>query len=263
VQASAGGRLVGYEESGSGVPLLLLHAFPLSRRLWAPQLASLGGRAHCIAPDFRGFGDSPPQPPYTMDQYADDVVALLDALGVAEPVVVAGLSMGGYVAFALWRRHPDRIRALILADTRPTADTPEQATGRRETIENVRRGGSEAIAGELVPKMLSEHTLRRSPETGKQVAVMVAAQPAEGIIGATEAMLARPDSTPTLETITVPTLVIVGEDDRITPPDVAESMHRAIRGSRLERLRHAGHLSSLERPAAFNGVVAELLEGLG
>jgi pimeloyl-ACP methyl ester carboxylesterase len=92
---------------------------------------------------------------------------------------------------------------------------------------------------------------------------MVAAQPAEGIIGATEAMLARPDSTPTLETITVPTLVIVGEDDRITPPDVAESMHRAIRGSRLERLRHAGHLSSLERPAAFNGVVAEFLEGLG
>jgi 3-oxoadipate enol-lactonase len=263
VQASAGGRLVGYEESGSGAPLVLLHGFPLTRRIWAPQLAGLAGRAHCIAIDFRGFGESPPEPPFTMEQYAGDVIALLDAIGVAEPVVVCGLSMGGYVAFEIWRRHPERIRGLILADTRATADTPETAAARQETIRMARHSGSAAIAEAQTPKWLSEHTLQRSPETARSIQAMVAAQPVEAIIGATEAMLARPDSTPTLATITVPTLVIVGEHDALTPPDVAESMHRAIPDSRLERLPRAGHLSSVERPAAFTGLLAEFLDSIG
>ena len=254
---------MGYEDSGAGVPLLLLHAFPLHRRMWAPQLAGLGGRARCIAPDLRGFGESPPEPPYTMDRFADDAVALLDALGVAEPVVVCGLSLGGYIAFAMWRRHPERIRGLILADTRATADTPEGAAKRHETIALVRHAGSAAVADRQASALLSPHTLQRTPEMLERVKAMISSQPPDGIAGATEAMLGRPDSTPTLATITVPTLIIVGEDDGITPPDVAETMRGAIRGSRLERIKHAGHLSNLERPAAFNGVVAEFLEAIG
>jgi pimeloyl-ACP methyl ester carboxylesterase len=196
-----------------------------------------------------------------MDQYADDAVALLDAIGVSEPVIVCGLSMGGYIAFALWRRHPERVRGLILADTRANADTPEAAEGRRATISMARRLGSVAVAEQHASKWLSPHTLRRSPEMLALVKSMVSAQPVEAIVGASEAMLARPDSAGTLETIAVPTLIIVGEDDAITPPDLAVVMERGISNSRLERLRFAGHLSSLERPAAFNGVVAEFLAG--
>ena len=263
MQASAGGRLVGYEESGSGVPLVFLHGFPLTRRMWAPQLAGLSGRAHCIAIDLRGFGESPPEPPFTMEQFAADVIALLDAIGVAEPAVICGLSMGGYVAFEIWRRHPERVRGLILADTRATADTPETVVARHEAIRMAQHSGSAAIAEAQTPKLLSEHTRKRSPETAQSIKAMIAAQTVDAIVGATGAMIARPDSTATLGTISVPTLIIVGEDDAITPPEVAESMHRAIPSSRLERLRHAGHLSSVERPAAFSGVVAEFLDSIG
>jgi 3-oxoadipate enol-lactonase len=263
VRASAGGRLVGYEEAGSGTPLLLLHGFPFTRRMWAPQLAGLTGRARCIAPDVRGFGETPADPPFTMDQYADDAIALLDALGVIERVVVCGFSMGGYIALALWRRHPERVRALILANTRANADGPEAVAGRHAIIGLARRDGPAAVAEHLAPKWLSPHTRRRSPETLGRLQAMAAAQSVEGIVGASEAMLHRPDSTETLATITIPTLIVVGEDDAITPPDVAEAMRRAIPHSRLEQLRLAGHLSSVERPAAFNGVVAEFLAEVG
>lgn len=262
MQASTEGRLVGYDDTGTGIPLLLLHAFPLSRRMWAPQLAALAGRARCIAPDVRGFGESDGAPPFTMDRFADDAVALLDALGTREPVVVCGLSMGGYIAFALWRRHPERIRAMILADTRATADTAEGRVKRAGTIETARTRGSAAIAEQQALALLSARTVARCPGKLGDVRAMIAAQTPTAIVGATEAMLARPDSTPTLATITVPTLIIVGEDDAITPPADAEAMQRAISGSRLERIAGAGHLSSLERPSAFNEVVAEFLASL-
>lgn len=262
MRATIGGRTVGYDAIGNGEPLLFLHGFPLHRRMWAPQLAALSPRAHCIAPDIRGFGESTPEPPFTMDQYADDAIALLDTLGVSDPVVVCGLSMGGYIAFALWRRHSTRVRALILADTRATADTPEGRRNRAALIETARSQGSAAIARLHGPTLLSERTLERNPETLDVVRAMIAAQSSDAIIGASEAMLERPDSTPTLGTISVPTLVVVGANDGVTPPPVAETMQRAIPGSRLERLPLAGHLSNLERPAAFNGVVAEFLSSL-
>jgi 3-oxoadipate enol-lactonase len=263
MQASARGLIVGYDEAGNGTPLLLLHGFPLHRRMWAPQLAALSGRAHCIAPDVRGFGESAIAPPFTIDQFADDAVALLDSLGVTEPAVVCGLSMGGYIAFALWRRHPSRVRALVLADTRPTADTAETKEKRRELIQTVRTRGSAAIAESQARAMLSPRTLERCPEKLGEVQAMIAAQRPEAIAGASEAMLSRLDSTPTLATITVPALLVVGEHDSITPPAISEEMQHAIPNSRLERLSGAGHLSSLERPAAFNGAVADFLATVG
>lgn len=262
MQASANGRIVGYDDTGSGIPLLLLHAFPLSRRMWAPQLAALAGRARCIAPDLRGFGESDGAPPFTIDRFADDAVALLDALGITTPAVVCGLSLGGYIAFALWRRHPARVRAMILADTRATADTAEGRAKRAATIDTARTRGSSAIAEQQAPALLSPRTVARCPGKLGDVRSTIAAQSPDAIVGATEAMLGRPDSTPTLATITVPTLIIVGEDDAITPPADAETMQRAIPGSRLERIAGAGHLSSLERPSAFNEVVAGFLASL-
>lgn len=263
MQASAQGLIFGYDEAGNGTPLLLLHGFPLYRRMWAPQLAALAGRAHCIAADVRGFGESAADPPFTIDQFADDAVALLDSLGVTEPAVVCGLSMGGYIAFALWRRHPSRVRALVLADTRPAADTAETKKKRQELIQTVRARGSAAIAESQARAMLSARTLERCPEKLGEVQAMIAAQRPEAIAGASEAMLSRPDSTSTLATITVPVLIVVGDHDAITPPAISEEMNRAIPNSHLERLSGAGHLSSLERPAAFNGAVADFLATVG
>jgi 3-oxoadipate enol-lactonase len=263
VRTVISGREIGYDDVGDGPPLLLLHAFPLSRRMWAPQIAALSGRMRCIAPDTRGFGESAAEPPFTMDRYADDAIELLDALGVSERVAVCGLSMGGYVSFALWHRHADRVRALVLADTRATADTPEGKRKRAAMIELARSRGAAAVAEQQAPALLSKRTAERCPELLDTVRTMITAQSPEAIVGASEAMMHRPDSTPTLGTITVPTLIIVGSDDTVTPPSDAETMHRAIPGSRLERIPNAGHLSNLERPAAFNAVLAEFLDSLG
>lgn len=250
-----------HEASGIGTPLLLLHGFPHDHTLWTPQLAGLMSRCRCIAPDLRGFGRSPAAPPYSMDRYADDVVDLLDRIGVERPVV-AGLSMGGYVAFAMWRRHRRRIRALVLLDTRAGADSDEQRAKRRAQIEVARTQGAVVLAAQLLPAQLGARTRERQHEIVEQVRMMLASAPVDGIVGALEAMMARPDSTPTLSTIDVPTLIVVGEDDTVTPPAEAQRMHEEIAGSRLELIAGAGHLSSLERPAAVNHVLSEFLARL-
>jgi 3-oxoadipate enol-lactonase len=240
---------------------VFLHAFPLNRTMWAPQVSALGGEWRCIAPDYRGFGDSSQTPPFTMDRYADDVAELLDALNV-ERAVVVGLSMGGYVAFALWRRHRDRVRALVLADTRAGADTSEGAERRRALIETARTQGSGAVANAQIASLMGKTSRERRPDVYDAAHRMMSVAPVTGIVGALEAMLHRPDSTPLLETITVPTLIVVGEEDVVTQPKEAQAMHAAIAGSRLEILAQAGHLSNLERPAAFNTVVSEFVAGL-
>lgn len=250
-----------YDDIGTGLPIVFLHAFPLDRSMWAPQVGALVRQGRCIAPDLRGFGASTPAPPYSIDQYADDVAALLDVLG-AQPAVVVGLSMGGYVAFAFWRRHRAKVRALVLADTRAGADTDEGREKRRRLIEVAQSRGSETVAEMQVASMVGKTTRQRRPDVVDTVRGMMAAAPVEGIVGALEAMMARPDSTPTLATIDVPTLLIVGEDDTLTPPTEARSMHERIRGSRLEIIVQAGHICNLERPAAFNHVVSEFVEGV-
>lgn len=259
--AHVNGIDLSWDDVGAGVPVVFLHGFPLDRTFWKPQLSALIAQARCIAPDLRGFGDSTPAAPYSMDQYADDVVALLDHLGI-DRAVIAGLSMGGYVAFALWRRHRERVRALILADTRATADSAEGLEKRRALLEVARREGSGAVATRQLPTLLGATTRERNPDVAEWLHLMMAMQPVEGVAGAIEAMMARPDSTPDLATITVPTLIVVGEEDTLTPPSDAAAMAGAIRGARLETLTLAGHLAPVERPAAFNHIVAEFVASL-
>jgi 3-oxoadipate enol-lactonase len=170
--------------------------------------------------------------------------------------------MGGYVAFSLWRRHRHRIRALVLSDTRSGADTPEGIERRKKLIEVARAQGSTAVANLQIASLMGSTTREKRPDIYDAVHRMIAQAPVEGIAGALEAMMARPDSTPTLATINVPTLVVVGEEDTITPIAESQALQAGIAGSRLEILSQAGHLSSLERPAAFNTVVTEFLASL-
>ena len=254
---------VGYDDvgTGTGTPLLFLHAFPLNRTMWAPQLSALVERCRCIAADFRGFGDSTVAPPFSMDQYADDAARLLDVLRI-EKVVLVGCSMGGYAAFAFWRRHRHRVRALVLADTRAGADSAEAIERRRQLISLARTEGATAVANAQIPSLVGRTTREKQPDTYDAVHRMVAQTSVDGIVGGLEAMMLRVDSTATLATIDVPTLIVVGEEDVPTPVAEARAMHERIAASRLEVIAGAGHLSNIERPAAFNHVLTEFLVAL-
>jgi pimeloyl-ACP methyl ester carboxylesterase len=252
---------IGYDDAGAGTPLVLLHGFPHHRGLWSPQVHGLIDRARCVAMDLRGFGESSAAPPWSMDRYADDVAALMDALRLRQ-AVVAGLSMGGYVAFALWRRHRHRVRGLILANTRSGADTPEAREKRRTMIALARERGPAAVADTVLPGMIGKTTREKNPDVVEEAREMLASASVEGVVGALQAMIDRPDSAETLPTIDLPVLVIAGDEDALIPVREARAMHEAIPGSRLEVIAGAGHLSNMERPAAFNHVVSEFLAGL-
>jgi 3-oxoadipate enol-lactonase len=252
---------MGYDDVGTGLPMLLVHAFPLNRTMWAPQVSALVERCRCIAADFRGFGESSVRPPYSIEQYADDLAHLLDVLRI-DKVVLAGCSMGGYVAFAFWRRHRSRVRALVLSDTRAGADSDKALARRRALIEVARTEGSTAIANLQIAGMVGKTTREKQPDTYDAVHRMIAQAPVEGIVGALEAMMLRADSTALLGSIDVPTLIVVGDEDALTPVKEARAMHERVAGSRLEVIAQAGHLASVERPAAFNHVLTEFLVAL-
>ena len=229
--------------------------------MWAPQTRALTDKWRCLTIDTRGFGESAAASPFDVDRYADDVVAILDDAGVDRATIV-GLSMGGYVAFALWRRSPERVRALALADTRAGADAPDTRARRHELIEVARTQGVIPVVDRQIVGLLGKTTRATRPDVEAHARAIAETSSVDGVIGALEAMLARPDSTPTQSTITVPTLVIVGDEDVLTPQKEARAMHEQIRGSRLEVLAGAGHLSNLEQPAAFNSALTEFLETL-
>ncbi|MFN2397955.1 MAG: alpha/beta fold hydrolase [Gemmatimonadaceae bacterium] len=256
---------IGYDERGDAESpaVVFLHGFPHNRKLWAPQLGALATSAgcRCLAPDLRGFGESSVEPPYSMDQYADDLASFLDAVG-ADRTVVIGLSMGGYIAFAFWRRHRSRVRALVLADTRAGADQEDGKLRRLEMIEMARSRGSEAVADAMLTGMTGKTTRERQPGLLISVRAMLASAPVAGVVGALEAMITRPDSTPTLATIDVPVLVVVGEEDTLTPPKESQLLKNKIHDSRLELIPGAGHVSNIERPSAFNFVVNDFLRVL-
>lgn len=252
---------IGYDDVGTGMPLLFVHAFPLNRTQWAPQVSALVERCRCVAADLRGFGHSSVLPPYSMEQYADDCAHLLDQLHV-DKVVLVGSSMGGYIAFAFWRRHRSRVRALVLAGTRAGADSDETLARRRQLIDLTRKEGAVAVANLQIASLVGKTARERQPDTYDAVHRMMAVAPVEGVVGALEAMMVRPDSTATLATIDVPTMIIVGDEDVPTPPKEARAMHERIPGSRLEVIAQAGHLVNLERPAAFNHLVHEFLTAL-
>ena len=259
--ALSDGIEIGYDDVGTGVPVVFIHGFPHNRSLWSPQVSALVDRARCIAPDIRGFGETSRHGPFTIDQFADDIALLLRSLGV-ERAVVTGLSMGGYVAFALWRRHRSIVRALVLAHTRAGADSEEGREKRRALIEVARTRGPGAVADGQITGMVGKTTREHRPGLVDEVHRMLGSASVEGIVGALEAMMGRVDSTETLATIDVPTLVIAGSEDALIPRRDSEILNEGIRGSRLEVIERAGHVSNLERPAAFNHLLSEFLAAL-
>jgi len=255
-----GGRLACYRRGQAHeTALLLIHGFPLDHRMWAAQMAALSAQVHVIAPDLRGFGRSAAtmSGALTMDQHADDLAALLDALGV-ERAIVGGLSMGGYVAFAFWRRHRQRVAALILADTRAEPDSPQARANRDAAAQKVRQAGVAALADEMLPRLLAPANLA-NPRVAERLRAMILAQPAETVIAALAGLRDRPDSRPTLPTIAVPTLVLVGEQDALTPPADAAALAAAIPGARLVAIPAAGHMSPMENPRAVNAALREFI----
>lgn len=256
-----GGIEIAYDDVGAGQPLLFIHGWPHNRTLWAAQLSGLPTHARCIAPDLRGFGGSSVSPPYTIDQYADDLAAFLRVLGI-DRAVVCGVSMGGYVALSMLRRHAPLLRALILTSTRATADSPEAREKRMRLIAFVRDHGVEALAGRQLKAMVGQTTFNSRPDVLESLRLLMASAPAEGVIGALEAMSGRPDSTALLPGIGMPTLVVSGSEDTFTPPGELRALASAIPGGRLETIQGAGHVCCYERPAAYNHVVSEFLASL-
>jgi pimeloyl-ACP methyl ester carboxylesterase len=242
--------------------LVLIHGFPLNAHMWEPQLALADHGWRVLAPHLRGMGGPEVTTTPTIDDYAGDVVDFLDAQHVDEAVIM-GLSMGGYISLALMRMAPRYIRGLVLADTRPQADTPEAVEGRRRMLASIeQRGvaGVAAVADDMLPKLLSEQTRTRQPEVVDTMRGLILSNTPAGVAGAVSALMTRPDSTATLKTIHCPTLIIVGEHDAITPPALSQGMHEAIPGSELVVIPGAGHMPNLEQPAAFNAALARFLE---
>ncbi|MGH7518365.1 MAG: alpha/beta fold hydrolase [Gemmatimonadales bacterium] len=247
---------------GDGPAILFVHGYPLDRTIWAPQLDALDGWRR-IAPDLRGMGQSDaPDLGYAMATYANDLVALLDALGV-ERAVVGGLSMGGYVAFELLRHWRERVSGLVLIDTRAEADSPDGRRAREAAAQQARELGANAVADAMLPNMLAGATRERDPALTERVRRMMAGTPVAGIIGALAAIRDRPDSTPLLSTLDgLPTLVMVGAEDRITPPDRARAMADRIPGARFVVIPGAGHLPTLEAPEATSDALRSFLDSL-
>lgn len=266
--------------SGDAGTLLFLHGFPFHGAIWEPQMADLPPGWRGIAPDLRGFGRSPlgaaelpsgrrmgagvalpDEAVLTMDALAADAAELIER-HAAGPAVVCGMSMGGYVAFALWRRRPELIRALILMDTRPGPDGDEARENRRRLATTARESGATPVATAMLPSLLSTHTRERNPDVAETVREIMEATAPRTLVAALAGMAARADSTPDLPAIDVPTLVIVGAEDGITPPEQARAMADAIPGARLEVVEGAGHLPGLEDPPAVNWVISDFLETL-
>ncbi len=243
--------------------VVFVHAFPLSPGMWLPQLQAAPAGWRFVAPALRGFDATEEwmdDGRVDIDQYADDVFAVMDHLRI-ERAVIVGLSMGGYVAFAMFRGSADRFSGLLLADTRATPDSPAAAAGRHQTLARLdREGPGPWLAEELLPKLLAEETRTRHASVARLVREMIAAQTSGAIRGALQRMLTRPDSTPDLARIAVPTAIVVGEHDVLTPPAESQTMHAAIRDSVLEIIPSAAHLSNLEQPSDFNFALARLLD---
>jgi 3-oxoadipate enol-lactonase len=258
----AAGTKFGYEVDGTGPPLVLLHAFPLNRAMWGSQVAALRDRFTVITPDYRGFGASDlPAGPLTMDDYAADVLAMLDVLG-HKRVILGGCSLGGYVAFRMIAHAADRVTALILADTRAEPDTDEGRQRRHAAIERIEREGPAGFVEEFAANLVGPTTKAQRPGVAAALRQIIGAPDARGLTAALAAMASRPDSRPLLASITVPALVIVGEEDALTPPASAEVMAKGMPHARLAVIPAAGHLACLEAPETFNRLVREFLLSL-
>jgi 3-oxoadipate enol-lactonase len=253
---------IAYEDRGTGPVVVLLHAFPLDSGMWRPQIDQFATDYRLIVPDFPGFGGSAVSAGLTIDSAADVVAELLDHLGINERVIVGGVSMGGYVALAFARLYPQRLGASILADTKADPDDETGRAGRDRLIQLAGERGVKAVVEQLLPKLLGPTTVKQMPEVVEMVRAIAEKQSVEGIVAALKALRERPDAGPGLAHIAVPALVIVGEEDAITPPEKAKQLVETIPNARMVTIPGAGHLANLENESAFNAAVREFLSSL-
>ncbi len=260
------GRRLHYLDEGVGdAPIVFIHTFPLQSGMWGPQLQELAPNYRLLAPDLMGFGgsDAPSdREMYSVERWADDVMGLVSALGL-DRVVLVGLSSGGYVALSFLRRHREAVGALVLADTRADPDGPDDQERRADEQHWLETEGDVSyLADRLLEGMVSQRGADRG-QVVKRARLFMQGNPAQGWMGGLEALKRRPDATGDLHKIDVPTLVVVGEDDQLTPPSVARGLHDQIPGSRLSIVPDAGHLSNMENPAVFNAALRQFLDEVG
>ena len=255
MKTQVNGITLAYSDKGTGLPLVFLHAFPLNRSMWTAQEEALSSQFRTITVDLRGHGESDaPLRHHTLDQAAEDVRALFDHLAIQQAALV-GLSMGGYILFAFYRKYADRVKGLVLADTRAQADTAEGREGRFQMAQIAHQKGSAAIADIMIPKLLSPATIQTRQDIVLKVRTMIEGNQISGIVGDLMAMAERSDSLSLLSQITCPTQIIVGELDQATPPSDAKLMAEQIPGARLAVIPGAAHLSNLEQPDTFSQIV--------
>lgn len=257
------GFQLAYQDSCAGSTLLLIHGFPLNSNLWEPQMEDLRDVARVLAPDLRGHGLSAPgKEPYSVALMAEDCLGLLEAVGVQEPVVVCGHSMGGYVAFEFFRQFPEWVSALILVSTRATPDTEEAKAKRDEMAQRAHDEGVAIVAHDMLPSLFAPVNYEEDEELVDFVRDMMESTSLKGMAGALQAMKERPDSTPTLADIDVPVLIVHGEEDQILSMEDAEAMYDGIEDAELVVVSRAGHVPNLEQSMTFNEAVWDFLEML-
>ncbi|MEA2736406.1 MAG: hypothetical protein QOE14_2857 [Humisphaera sp.] len=267
-ERNVNGTTIFFEESaraggggGAGVPIVLLHGFPLDSRVWRAQRDALSDKQRVITPDLRGFGRSSSADAFTMESIADDIHALLKEIG-ALPAILGGLSMGGYAALAYAKKYPADLKGLLLIDTRAEADTAQGREGRQKMIDAVRAKGSSAAAEAMMPKMLAPDTPAKSPDVARELRTIMESQPPLTIENALIALRDRPDYCKDLASIPVPTLILVGESDAITPPAMAETLNKNIPKSKLVIVKNAGHMSPMEQPGQVNDAIRNFVQSI-
>lgn len=245
---------------GEGGPLLFVHGFPLDHSMWRWQMGRFARTHRVIAPDLRGFGESGvTDGQVTMEQFADDLAALLDELHVTQPITLCGLSMGGYIALEFVRKHAQRLAALILCDTRAGSDATDARQKRLETADQVLREGPAAIADSMVSRLFAQKTYRDQPQVVEEMRRLILGTPRVGIAAAALGMAERRDLTGLLPQISVPTLVIAGEEDGLTPPAEMKEMAAAIPDAEYVEIANAGHMAPLEASVPVNGAIQKFL----
>jgi 3-oxoadipate enol-lactonase len=250
-----------FNENGKGEPLVLLHGFPLHGGMWDAQLDALSTHYRVIVPDFRGFGQSSETGPFSIEQLADDVHAVAQHLNLGK-FVLAGLSMGGYVALAYVKKYQPTLRGLILLDTKAEPDTPDGKLNRDRMIAIVNERGAKPIADVMLPKLVPDDVIQHRPHISRDLRQMMESIRPTTIAHALAAMRDRPDRSAELPLISVPTLNIVGELDAITPPDVMKAMHDKIPRSQLKVVTASGHMSNMEQPSQVNVAIEQFLTTL-
>lgn len=258
----AGGTL-NVHEAGQGPAIVCLHGFPLDHQMWQGQLRGLALQHRVIAPDLRGFGQSlGSEPVGSLDDFANDVTTMLDALELQGPVVFCGLSMGGYIAFRFAALMPQRLRGLIFCDTRAAADTDDARNNRHRMVEIVRKGGVATVADAMHSKLFAGETFERQPDLVEDTRRIMLATNAEAVEAALLAMAARPDSTPLLPKLPCPSLWLCGSEDVITPPDEMQQNARLATVSTFVEIKDAGHMAPLEQPSAVNAAITTFMASL-